>query len=476
MKSKKIISLLIVQALILTLLMSNTVFAIPGVDNSYSRWAENYIRRANEMNLLTPELKKDFQRDLSREDFTILIVNFYERLMGKPNYKLDKSFKDTNSTWVKKAYELGLVQGVGDNMFMPKDKLTRQEAAVMFYRVIEIYKVENNIWTSREVRNRRNQTEFKNIKGYRDFNDISPWARVSMDYMNEKNIIVGIGNDYIIPRGNIKLEQGIAIVVRTIDLFEKGNKINPEVPRGVKIEDKSDYYRLSWTNSSNIDYYYVYESVNGVDYNLLRDDYGKPLKIKRNYIDLRSLLPGVEYSYKVSSVKDGIESQKSSTVSVKTSEYSKYDMYRDYENHLMNHHNSFNIMGTEIKFYKVEIFEDWTQSERIIVNYYLDDENSNKLRRLIFNNYSGDIRTLYSQVLREVSDFYGKDVKGSIIYEGSNLQNYPSMYEYNRLVSQSIYYNRTTGTYDVWFPYLEIYISKDNSFYNYNWFYREYDL
>lgn len=180
---------------------------------SPSSWAAEEINRAKELNLVTNRLLGDFQRDITREEFCEMIIKLYESLSGKRAEALSRSpFIDTNNSEVLKAYNLGIVDGVGGGRFAPQDTITREQIAVMYYRTISA--IDSKLVNSNKKLN------------FADGDQISGWAREAVAYMSNMGIINGIGQNRFGPKGTATREQAIALTVRTYDVFSDRVKAN----------------------------------------------------------------------------------------------------------------------------------------------------------------------------------------------------------------------------------------------------------
>ncbi|MGY0374068.1 trypsin-like peptidase domain-containing protein [Clostridium sp. JNZ J1-5] len=120
----------------------------------------------------------------------------------------------------------------------------------------------------------------------------------------------------------------------------------PQAPTGVKAWTASNNeIRLQWSQVSNIDGYYVYISYDGVKWEKVVDDYTSESLFQWNTeysLHTQYLYPETTIYYKVTSVKNEIESTPSSVVSAKT--YVTYfplmntlpELYGEYEDYTID--------------------------------------------------------------------------------------------------------------------------------------------
>ncbi|TCK98761.1 uncharacterized protein YkwD [Natranaerovirga hydrolytica] len=203
--------------LVLTLTMS--VFANP------SDWAEEEIRKAIDNQLVTMDILSDYQEDITREEFATLMVLLYESLSEEEAVEsLENPFEDTNDEGILKAYNLNIIAGINANTFAPNQNITREQIASMLYRSI---KVIDPSWIS----------DHKMALTFDDKEDVSNWALESVEFINDKGIMGGIGNNILDPQGYTTREQAIALVNRTYEIFEKEKIPEDKILMGSKKEN-----------------------------------------------------------------------------------------------------------------------------------------------------------------------------------------------------------------------------------------------
>jgi len=195
-------------------------------DGSQSSWFESELKEAYEYNLTYPEIMKGFKKNITREEFSNLVVNLYESLTGDKAEVESNPFTDTNNREVLKAYNLGIVRGKSSKIFAPNDYITRQEICVMIFRALEISGVETTI------------SEAVNFP-FSDTKDIAFWAFNSVEFAYQNNIMNGSG-DKILPLDNTTREQAIVLLKRTyVNFKDKAVKEDIEeeyVQKGLSID------------------------------------------------------------------------------------------------------------------------------------------------------------------------------------------------------------------------------------------------
>ncbi len=102
----------------------------PSSQNPPSSWAADAVTSAAELGLIPYALRSGYPTPITRADFCALAVKVIEDIQGEKIAER-VTFADTADINVEKAAAMGVVSGVGNNRFDPNGKLTREQAAVM---------------------------------------------------------------------------------------------------------------------------------------------------------------------------------------------------------------------------------------------------------------------------------------------------------------------------------------------------------
>lgn len=246
---KKICSMAVVIIIVLLSIM-NGLIAFAEKENSPSPWAITEIQQAKEYELVTEKVLSDYQGNVTREEFSELAVKLYEKLSGeKATPKYPNPFVDTDNEEILKANNLGIVNGIGDGKFAPNNSVTREQIATMFFRTLKV--AVSNIETN------------ANDLNFSDKDQIANWALAPLNFMNDRGIMGGIGDNKLDPKGTATKEQAIALVKRTYEKF-KDLKVNNS---NLIVEDNNELNVRSYTfmvylNGADLEseYYEEYDS------------------------------------------------------------------------------------------------------------------------------------------------------------------------------------------------------------------------
>ncbi|MEF3302485.1 WG repeat-containing protein [Paenibacillus sp. GYB003] len=179
-----------------------------------SDWAKPEVEKAFSLNLIPDEMKFGYISNISRADFSKLVVHLLEvktgktvdSLLAEKNKKIDSSaFSDTSDPDILTAYSLGIVGGKGNGVFDPEGDITRQEAAVMLMRTANILGISPE----------------NSSPSFADNNDIANWAMESVsavtsikDKTNRSAVMGSTGSNRFSPIAGYTRQQAFITVKR----------------------------------------------------------------------------------------------------------------------------------------------------------------------------------------------------------------------------------------------------------------------
>lgn len=162
-------------------------------------WAKDYVLKCIEMGLVSDSLQLKFKNSITREEFCEVIIKLYELKTGLEIdiNEVKNPFLDTNNKNILKAYKLDIVSGKSTNKFEPNTYLTREEAAVILYNLM------NSMGIPIKETN----------KVYLDNNEISGWAYNSVMAISSAGIMSG-SNNYFNPKDKITVQEALIAIYR----------------------------------------------------------------------------------------------------------------------------------------------------------------------------------------------------------------------------------------------------------------------
>ncbi len=171
-----------------------------------SSWAITELDKAADYGFITDKIKGKMNGPITREELCEVIMKMYEKIFGTASYKDLSAFSDTQNPEIYKAFELGIVNGVGDGKFAPKDLTNREQVAAMMHRAVKTINPQADFSTA----------------GSEKFTDeqlISSWALESVKFMNKNGLIKG-SNGIVDPKGTTTREQAVLIILRTYEKYK----------------------------------------------------------------------------------------------------------------------------------------------------------------------------------------------------------------------------------------------------------------
>lgn len=172
-----------------------------------SAWATTELDKAAEYGFITEKISGQMNAPITREELCEVIMKMYEKIIGEATYSGLNGFSDTRNPEVYKAYELGIVNGVGNGKFAPKALTNREQVAAMMYRAVGVINPNADLST----------------QGAEKFSDeklISAWALDPVKFMSKNGLLKG-NNGYVDPKGTTTREQAVLIVLRTYEKYKK---------------------------------------------------------------------------------------------------------------------------------------------------------------------------------------------------------------------------------------------------------------
>ncbi|MCD8215218.1 MAG: S-layer homology domain-containing protein [Clostridiales bacterium] len=218
----------ILAAAVFTASAVGSLSAQPGAAPDWSTlsvWAESDIKEAYELGILQPDMAKDFQTELTREQFCdacVMVLSLWQGCdfrdtENDPELKTiaDKAdfqgFSDTSVRYVEFCAKLGIVGGMGDGTFAPDSSITREQAARMLYNTLEIG---TDIISDAEADDEYGVNGIFIPHIFNDGSKIDSWARYEIYTMYNLGIMTGDTENNFDPLGTYTREQAYCTFLR----------------------------------------------------------------------------------------------------------------------------------------------------------------------------------------------------------------------------------------------------------------------
>ena len=216
---KKIILLLLCMALFAT-----PAFALKGevinpkelpqeMNNSLpSSWAGAEIAAAQQAGLV-PALtgSPKFTDAITREQFAELVINAVTIIYGEGPELTAAAFSDCDNIKVRLAASAGIVTGVGDGKFAPKQTANREQIATMMARASAYLKA----LTGKDL-----TPKSADLSKFTDKGQVSSWAADGVGLLAANDIMKGTSDTTLSPKASCTVEQSILLVYRLYTVMQ----------------------------------------------------------------------------------------------------------------------------------------------------------------------------------------------------------------------------------------------------------------
>ncbi|NLV22373.1 MAG: S-layer homology domain-containing protein [Syntrophomonadaceae bacterium] len=174
-----------------------------------SDWARDGLDKAIGYGFITDRIKDNMSGPITREEFAEVAVKLYELYTGKQAEAADPStFTDTNNREILKAYQLGIVAGIGNNQFAPQVLINREQMAAMLYRSVGAIKPDADM-------------SIAGAPTFADEKDIESYFINNVKFMAKNGFINGVGNNKFAPKATSTREQAVLVAVRVYETYAK---------------------------------------------------------------------------------------------------------------------------------------------------------------------------------------------------------------------------------------------------------------
>lgn len=180
-----------------------------------SDWAKPEINEAINIGFVPAELQNNYTQNITREEFAYLAVSFvmtnlslsFEQLESQSEkYSAPRNkFDDSDNEYILLAARMGIIKGIGNNMFDPASLITREQAATMLQRTYCLYST--------------NQNSMKQVV-FDDSDKISEWALRGVEFCVSYDVMKGISDTQFAPQYFYTKEQAIATFLRLYKIRE----------------------------------------------------------------------------------------------------------------------------------------------------------------------------------------------------------------------------------------------------------------
>lgn len=176
----------------------NVKTELPFPDISEVEWAHDAISALKKTGAVGGDDDGKFNpaRTITRAEFIKIIVaafNLYDE-NAKADFT-DVKPEDWSYSYIASSYKNGIVSGMDDNSFGKDESITREDAAVILYRIYT-----------------KNNAPIEADSLFEDNGDISDYARNAVSFMAQKKIINGYDDGKFYPKNHLTRAEGAKMI------------------------------------------------------------------------------------------------------------------------------------------------------------------------------------------------------------------------------------------------------------------------
>lgn len=187
---------------------------IDAIRHTPDPWAQEDIKRAQELSLIPDDLAIYYQKNITRQEFCHLAIHFIEvnenctieQYLKEKGLTIQKDlYSDTQDYEILAASALGIVNGMEGDTFQPNSNITREQSAKMLALTGQQLGMEN-----------RSDSLF-----FADLSSIGMWARPHVGFVVHYGIMNGKNGNKFAPLDNYTRQEAFVTVLRMYDAMQK---------------------------------------------------------------------------------------------------------------------------------------------------------------------------------------------------------------------------------------------------------------
>ncbi|MCD7948566.1 MAG: S-layer homology domain-containing protein [Oscillospiraceae bacterium] len=182
--------------------LDSEVYDLAAFSDLSGHWSEDAAKLCAACGMFQGDNNGNFlpDSDVTRGAFVTVLWRLLGEGSGRTANFTDVQSGDWYSGAVNWAYAYGIADGTSDSEFTPNGSLTREQLAVMLYRMLDEPTVKNsNI-----------------LNSYSDVGEVSSWAKDAMAWSVENGLITGKNGNLLAPGGTATRAETATIMARLI--------------------------------------------------------------------------------------------------------------------------------------------------------------------------------------------------------------------------------------------------------------------
>ncbi|MBR6825506.1 MAG: S-layer homology domain-containing protein [Oscillospiraceae bacterium] len=182
-----------------------------------SNWAISSVMTMKEKNMIPSSLDNcNMTTAITREQMCSVAMLAYTAATKETYYPVRTDhFKDTQSTDVCAAYELGIISGYGNGKFGPNNTLTREQ----FFKIMANF--------MKVIGYPREDSRAVSLLKYNDGNKVADWAQSPARLLIYIGAVMGDGKN-LSPKNNTSIQEALTVFLRCYNFTIAWQKEHPD--------------------------------------------------------------------------------------------------------------------------------------------------------------------------------------------------------------------------------------------------------
>ena len=190
------------------------------VDLGNYAWAADAINELAEAGIIKGTSETTFSpaNNITRADFALLLVRAFELSSDNTENFADVQSSDYFASELAIARNTGIVGGIGDNKYAPRNTITRQDMMVIVYRALQKLNADDSLTPVGEGLSALPMTDEVETS-YPDFDSVAPYAADAVAYLINAGLVNG-KNGLIAPTDYTTRAEVAVLIKRILDYIK----------------------------------------------------------------------------------------------------------------------------------------------------------------------------------------------------------------------------------------------------------------
>jgi hypothetical protein len=171
------------------------------IDAISGEWYEEAINELTSRTVILADEEMVYNEEISRGKFIYYLMSALglENISGSSaSVFLDVPGTSLYNDAINLAYEYDFIDGYGNGLFGIDDTLTREQAMIIFYRVMEQFGFTDD--------------QLVDVTVYLDYDLVSSWAKESVSSIINMKVVIGTSDTTLSPQKQLSIAEGLQMI------------------------------------------------------------------------------------------------------------------------------------------------------------------------------------------------------------------------------------------------------------------------